>query len=52
MSEADVMEWILIFLLIVAIWLLFDIANKLHDIKGDVEVIKERLLRMEKDRDA
>jgi hypothetical protein len=47
MSEADVMEWILIFLVIVATWVLFDVANKLHGIQKDVEVIKDRLQRME-----
>ena len=52
MSEDEVMQWILIFLLIVAMWLLFDIANKLHNIQKDVEVIKDRLIRTEENRDA
>lgn len=37
------MEWIFVVLMIIAVWVLFDIANKLHDIARDIEVVKSRL---------
>ena len=45
------MEWILIFLAIVAAWVLHEllshILETLQEIQKDVEVIKDRLQRME-----
>ena len=39
------MEWILIVLLIAILWVLFDIANKLHSLERDVEIIRRELQR-------
>lgn len=43
------MEWVLILLVVVAAWMLYqllsDILEKLQELQRDVEVIKDKLLR-------
>jgi hypothetical protein len=46
------MEWIIVGFLGVIVWILFDIANKIHNIDRDVDVIRNRLIPfLEKHRD-